>query len=204
MRAKIEDGRLLKGFLQVALGAESAAAWTKLPAGMDVHTFGILAVPRNSSLSPTAVIENLNDHREEVRMRVRERASEAAAFPPETRANLPAHLAHLQAIYSPDTCPSCDMFMFCRAELQKSTDPADLLIELGVKPEVRTQAVGLIDGVTPVGKIPNSVRQQIEATLAPRRGFARRSRWRDCYCRAGHLVRNPDRGQARRADVGVR
>lgn len=166
VRAKIEDGRLLKGFLQVALGSESAAAWTKLPAGMDVHTFGILAVPRNSSLSPTAVIENLNDHREEVRMRVQERASEAAGFPPEVRGHLPTHLAHLRALYSPDTCPSCDMFMFCRAELQKSTDPADLLIELGVKPEVRAQAVGLIDGVTPVGKIPNSVRQQIEATLA--------------------------------------
>lgn len=51
VRSKIDDGRLLKGFLQVALGAESAAAWTQLPAGMDVHGFGVLAVPRNSSLS---------------------------------------------------------------------------------------------------------------------------------------------------------
>ena len=31
VRSKIDDGRLLKGFLQVALGAESAAAWS-LPA----------------------------------------------------------------------------------------------------------------------------------------------------------------------------
>ncbi|MFF0495678.1 hypothetical protein ACFYU5_04665 [Nocardia aobensis] len=166
IRSKIDDGRLLKGFLQVALGAESAAAWSKLPVGMDVHVFGVLAVPRNTSLSPTAVIENLTDHREEVRMRVRERASEAADFPPGVEADLPTHLAHLQANYSPDSCPSCDMFAYCRAELQKSADPADLLIELGVKPEVRAHAVGLIDGATPVGKVANSVRRRVEATLA--------------------------------------
>ncbi|WP_327094653.1 hypothetical protein OIE68_31765 [Nocardia vinacea] len=165
VRSEIDDGRLLKGFLQVALGAESAAAWTRIPAKMDVHRFGMLAVPRNASLSPTAVIENLTDHREEVRMRVQERASEVARFPTDIGANLPAHLAHLQATYSPDNCPSCDMFMYCRAELQKSTDPTDLLIELGVKPEVRAQAVGLVDGVTPVGMVANSVRQQIQATL---------------------------------------
>lgn len=166
VRSKIDDGRLLKGFLQVALGAESAAAWTKVPVGMDVHRFGILAVPRNASLAPTAVIENLTDHREEVRMRVRERASQVASFPPDVGANRATHLAHLQATYSPDSCPGCDMFVYCRAELQRSTDPADLLIELGVDTEVRAQAVGLIDGVTTVGKVANSVRQQIEATLA--------------------------------------
>jgi len=131
IRSKIDDGRLLKGFLQVALGAESAAAWTKLPVGMDVHGFGILAVPRNASLSPTAVIENLTDHREEVRMRVQERAAEVASFPPDVDYDLSAHLAHLQAAYSPDSCPGCDMFVYCRAELRKSTDPSDLLLELG-------------------------------------------------------------------------
>ncbi|MEV3923442.1 hypothetical protein [Actinomadura coerulea] len=166
IRSKIDDGRLLKGFLQVALGAESAAAWTKLPVGMDVHGFGILAVPRNTSLSPTAVIEELTDHREEVRMRVQERAAEVASFPRNIDADLSKHLAHLQAAYSPDSCPGCDMFVYCRAELQKSTDPTDLLIELGVKPEVRPQAVGLIDGVNPVGKVSNSIRHQIEATLS--------------------------------------
>lgn len=168
VRSKIDDGRLLKGFLQVALGAESAAAWTKLPGGMDVHGFGVLAVPRNSSLSPTAVIEDLTDHREEVRMRVAERAAEVASFPPDVDKDLAAHLAHLQAAYSPESCAGCDMFVYCRDELQKSTDPTDLLIELGVRPEVRPQAVGLIDGVTPVGKVSNSLRQQIEATLAGR------------------------------------
>ena len=165
VRSKIDDGRLLKGFLQVALGAESAGAWTKLPVGMDVHGFGILAVPRNGSLSPTAVIEDLTDHREEVRMRVKERAAEVASFPPDVDADLSAHLAHLQATYSPDTCAGCDMFVYCRAELQKSTEPTDLLIELGVRPDARAQAVGLIDGVTPVGKVANTTRHQIEATL---------------------------------------
>lgn len=165
IRSKIDDGRLLKGFLQVALGAESAAAWTRLPTGMEVHGFGILAVPRNASLSPTAVIEDLTDHREEVRMRVQERAAEVSSFPPDVDADLSGHLAHLQATYSPDSCPSCDMFIYCRAELQKSTDPTDLLVELGVRPEVRPQAVGLLDGATPVGKVATSVRHQIEATL---------------------------------------
>ena len=165
IRSKIDDGRLLKGFLQVALGAESAAVWTKLPVGMDVNGFGILAVPRNNSLSPTAVIEDLTDHREEVRMRVQERAAEVASFPPDVDTNLSVHLAHLQAAYSPDSCPRCDMFVYCRTEVQGSGEPTDLLIELGVKPEVRPHAVGLIDGVTPVGKVSNSVRRQIEATL---------------------------------------
>lgn len=165
VRSKIDDGRLLKGFLQVALGAESAAAWTKLPASMDVHGFGILAVPRNASLSPTAVIEDLTDHREEVRMRVGEREAEAEKFSPDIRTDVPSHLAHLQATFSPHSCPSCDMFVYCRAELQKSTDPTDLLTELGISPEIRACAVGLIDGTTPVGKVGRSVRLQIEATL---------------------------------------
>lgn len=166
IRSRIDDGRLLKGFLQVALGAESAAVWTKLPIGMEVHGFGILAVPRNASLSPTAVIEDLADHRTEVRMRVQERAAEVANFPKDVGINASAHLAHLQATYSPESCPGCDMFIYCRAELQKSSDPTDLLIELGVRPEVRAQVVGLVDGVTPIGNVANSLRQQIEATLA--------------------------------------
>ncbi len=34
VRSRIDDQRMLKGFLQVALGAESAAAWSALPEGM--------------------------------------------------------------------------------------------------------------------------------------------------------------------------
>lgn len=182
VRSHIDDGRLLKGFLQVALGAESAARWTKLPTGMSVHGFGVLAVPRNTSLSPTAVIEDLTDHRAEVRMRVAERAAEVAAYSlggdqrdgieagasTGVDGDLAAHLNHLQATYSPDSCPSCDMFIYCRAELQSSADPGDLLIELGIRPEERRHAVGLVDGVTSVGRVATSVRHQIEATVTGR------------------------------------
>lgn len=165
IRSQIDDARLLKGFLQVALGAESASVWSQLPPGMDVHRYGILAVPRNASLSPTAVIEDLTDHREEVRMRVQERANEVARFPADLGVAPSKHLRHLSANYSPESCPGCDMFIYCRAEIQSSTDPVDLLVELGVKPELRNQAVGLIDGATPVGAVAHSVQNQIEATL---------------------------------------
>ena len=43
LRSRIADDRLLKGFLQVAVGAESAASWSKLPVGMEVHRWGVLA-----------------------------------------------------------------------------------------------------------------------------------------------------------------
>jgi hypothetical protein len=62
VRSRIDDTRMLKGFLQVALGAESAARWTRLPDGMVVHRFGALAVPRNSFLQPEAAVELLEDH----------------------------------------------------------------------------------------------------------------------------------------------
>lgn len=166
IRSKIDDGRLLKGFLQVALGAESASVWSKLPEGMSVHRFGILAVPRNSSLSPTAVIEDLTDHRQEVRLRAAERAAETAGYPVDVSTNLAGHLSHLRAKYSPDSCPGCDLFVYCRSELQQSSDPLDLLVELGVRPELRSQAAGLLDPAIPVGKVVHSVRQQIEATLS--------------------------------------
>src|SRR3954468_20999220 len=78
IRSRIDDARLLKGFLQVALGAESAARWSRLPRDMSVHPYGALAVPRNAFLQPEALVEDLDDHREEVRMRVAERRREAA------------------------------------------------------------------------------------------------------------------------------
>src|SRR5205823_808725 len=38
LRSRIADARLLKGFLQVAVGAESCAMWSRLPASMEVHS----------------------------------------------------------------------------------------------------------------------------------------------------------------------
>ena len=67
VRSRIDDARLLKGFLQVAFGAEAAEQWSQLPDGLDVHRFGVLAVPRNAFLQPEALVEDLHDHREEVR-----------------------------------------------------------------------------------------------------------------------------------------
>jgi hypothetical protein len=79
VRSRIDDARLLKGFLQVALGAESASRWSRLPGDMNVHRYGVLAVPRNAFLQPEALVELLDDHRDEVRMRVDQRRRETAA-----------------------------------------------------------------------------------------------------------------------------
>jgi hypothetical protein len=166
VRAKIDDAKLMKGFLQVALGAESAAQWSQLPNGMEVHPSGVLAVPRNTSLNPTAVIEDLTDHRDEVRMRVVERQNEVAKFPVPGTVDPIKHIAHLTAHFDPSSCAGCDLFILCRHELQSSTSPADLLVELGVKPEMRQHAIGLIDKITPLGPVPSSVRSMIEATLS--------------------------------------
>lgn len=175
VRAKIDDAKLMKGFLQVALGAESAAQWSQLPDGMEVHASGVLAVPRNTSLNPTAVIEDLTDHRSEVRMRVVERQNEVAQFSGRPTIDPLTHVAHLTAHFDPASCAGCDLFMFCRHELQSSKAPADLLIELGVKPEMRQHAIGLIDNTTPFGPVPSSIRSMIEATLT---GVGAKSRQR--------------------------
>ena len=144
VRSRIDDARLLKGFLQVALGAESAEAWHRLPTGMSVHDHGVLAVPRNSFLQPAALVELLNDHRAEVRMRIEERRREAGQV--KLEGPLRAHVKHLRAAFDPVSCTTCTLFSFCRQELRDSAEPEDLLIELGVKPEERQQVVGLVDG----------------------------------------------------------
>jgi hypothetical protein len=168
VRSRIDDVRLLKGFLQVALGAESAAAWTQLPAGMTVHRSGVLAVPRNAFLQPTAVVEVLDDHRREVRMRVDERLREAKDIDFDDRQPIDDFVRHLQATFAPNTCGSCTLFSFCRAELRASADPTDILIEIGVPPEARPHVVGILDGTGVVGEPTESVRLQVEATATGR------------------------------------
>ena len=126
---------MLKGFLQVALGAESAASWSQLPPDMAVHRYGVLAVPRNAFLQPEALVELLDDHREEVRMRVAERRREAGdGRSTPTRTPIEDYVRHLEATFDPATCSSCTLFSFCRAELRSSSDPTDLLVEIGVPP----------------------------------------------------------------------
>jgi hypothetical protein len=164
VRSRIDDHRLLKGFLQVALGAESAAAWSKLPAGLDVHGHGVLAVPRNAFLQPEALVELLDDHRAEVRMRVAERLREAEEAQYES-APIDDYVRQLRATFDPATCPTCTLFSFCRQELRGSPDPTDLLIEIGIDRADRPQVAGLVDGTGAVGSPTATTAAQVRATV---------------------------------------
>jgi hypothetical protein len=146
VRSRIDDSRLLKGFLQVAFGAEAAAQWSLRPDGLDVHRFGVLAVPKNAFLQPQAEIEDLRDHRTEVQARLRERRDEAAQSE-WTPAASPADLVrHLNATFDPASCATCSLFVYCRSELRARTDPESLLIELGVPADARPHVLGIADG----------------------------------------------------------
>jgi hypothetical protein len=167
LRSRVEDSRLLKGFLQVAVGAESLEAWSLLPTGMDVHKWGVLAVPRNSFLQPEAIVEDLADHRDEIRMRIRERHDEAALHSYDPGATpLADFVEHLKASFDPEACTTCTLFGYCRDELERSANPADLLIEIGIGTDVRPQVLGLLDGTGTHGHAPASVIAQINATLS--------------------------------------
>ncbi len=166
IRSRIEDTRLLKGFLQVAVGAESFAAWSQLPAEMTVHGWGTLAVPRNSFLQPEALVEDLTDHRREIAMRIVERQAEAKLHAFDPNAPLGGFVAHLKATFDPVSCTTCTLFAYCRNELEHSTDPADLLVELGIPRDVRSHVVGLVNGTGVVGSPPASVFATVTATLS--------------------------------------
>ncbi|SDK48776.1 hypothetical protein SAMN04487820_108218 [Actinopolyspora mzabensis] len=165
VRSRIEDARLLKGFLRVALAAESARTSPSLPTGMSVHSHGVLAVPRNAFLQPEALVEALDDHRAEVRMRLAERQREFARSAPEETADLAEYVAHLRATFDPASCTSCTLFSYCREELRASDDPTDLLVELGIPPDTRPQLVGLVDGTGETGNAPASAVANVSATL---------------------------------------
>ncbi len=168
VRSRIDDQRMLKGFLQVALGAESAAAWSKVPADMVVHDWGALAVPRNAFLQPEPVVERLDDHRREVRARADERAAllEALGGDELDDTAVVAHVEHLQATFDPSSCTSCSMFNYCRSELRSSADPFAVLVEIGVRPEVRAAVAGLVDGSGTVGRAPEPVAAAVRATVS--------------------------------------
>ncbi|WP_238419504.1 hypothetical protein [Gordonia sp. 'Campus'] len=166
VRSQIDDARMLKGFLQVAVGAESARTWSRLPEGMSVHTFGVLAVPRNAFLQPEPIVENLHDYAEEVNLRIDERRREAAQSGYAAGQDVKPFVEHLEATFDPASCPTCTLFTYCRDELRRSTEANDLLIELGIGRQLRSAAVGLVDGVTDVGRVPASTAANIEATLS--------------------------------------
>lgn len=165
VRSRIDDARMLKGFLQVAVGAESARAWSRLPDQMSVHTFGVLAVPRNAFLQPEPIVENLHDYAEEVTLRIEERRREAEESAYISGGDVKILIEHLEAAFNPSGCTTCTLFSYCRDELRRSDTPSDLLIEIGVAREMRRHALGLVDGVTAVGPVPASTAANIAATL---------------------------------------
>lgn len=165
VRSRIGDERMLKGFLQVAVGAESARAWSRVPKGMGVHTFGVLAVPKNAFFQPEPVVENLHDYQEEVILRIDERRREANESGHTPDQDIESLVQHLEATFDPAACVSCTLFSYCRNELRRSQYPSDLLIEIGIGRDVRGQALGLVDGVTEVGHVPASMAANIAATL---------------------------------------
>lgn len=168
VRSRIDDGRMLKGFLQVALGAESAAAWSQLPKGMLVHRFGALAVPRNAFLQPEAVVEDLTDHCTEVRLRAEERIAikEALGENKPTEDELAEYVGHLRATFDPRSCVTCNLFKYCRHELRSSSEPADLLTEIGIERALHGALAGLVIGTGEVGDTaPATTIAQVVATL---------------------------------------
>ncbi|SFN48759.1 hypothetical protein SAMN05216207_101544 [Pseudonocardia ammonioxydans] len=160
IRSRIDDQRMLKGFLQVALGAESAEAWSKLPAGMSVHRSGALAVPRNAFLQPEPVVELLDDHRGEVRARAEERLAMRAKLGDDrpTDDELADFVAHQTAVFDPRSCVTCSLFTYCRAELRARPEPEALLTEIGVERHLHA--------AVQAGTAPKSVTDQVEATLS--------------------------------------
>ncbi|MGY1601674.1 hypothetical protein [Geodermatophilus sp. SYSU D00815] len=179
VRSRIDDGRLLKGFLQVAVGAESAATWRHLPAGMLVHPSGALAVPRNSFLQPEALVERLDDHRAEVRARAEERRQlldevGPGGVPADRRADWVAHVA---GEFDPATCPTCSLFSYCREELRTSAAPEALLVEIGIDRAARPALRGLVDGTGVAGRAPAAAVATVTATVTglPVRSARRRT-----------------------------
>lgn len=165
IRSRIADARLLKGFLQVAFGAEAADRWSELPDGLDVHPFGVLAVPRNAFLQPQAIIENLHDHREEVRSRLLERREEARKTQWNASDDPSDIVRHLVATFDPESCPSCSLFDLCRSELRDRGDADSLLIELGVPLETRPLLIGLVDGGSVSDAAPPGLSALVTATV---------------------------------------
>ncbi|WP_062460817.1 hypothetical protein [Demequina soli] len=164
LRSRIDDARLLKGFLQVAVGAECMTAWSQLPAGMEVHTHGVLAVPRNSFLLPRIVVENLHDHRQEVLARIEQRRDDAEKIAVEPDETLAGFVAHLEATFDPATCATCSLFSYCRERLRASNVTADLLVEIGVPRASRPAVAEWLADETDGTALPATVTSSVTAT----------------------------------------
>ena len=162
IRSRIDDSRMLKGFLQVAFGIAAFESWPDLPSEISLSQFGALAVPRNAFLQPTVVSENLADHKQEVLMRLDQRMAEAENLVFSGEAE--DFVLHLQATYDPDSCRSCPLFEFCRRTVRESSNPLDLLQEIGIPRSSRTRLAGLITDGVANPKVPSALSHQTLAT----------------------------------------
>jgi hypothetical protein len=167
VRSRIDDHRLLKGFLQVALGAVSMESWSALPDGMVVHRSGALAVPRNAFLQPEALVEPLDDHRREVLMRVEERnqVREELGGAGVSPAELEAFVSDLDPEFDPRTCSTCSLFEFCRSGLRASAGLPDLLVEIGVDTAIRPAVAEAITEGLEAPALPRAVLAAAHATV---------------------------------------
>lgn len=165
VRSRIDDNRLLKGFLQVAIGAESLDAWSLLPEGMRVHSHGVLAVPRNSFLQPEARVELLDDHRTEVRLRIEDRRREADAISYDGDSPVEEFVRHLVATFDPSDCQSCTLFAYCRQQLRDSDDPADVLVEIGIPELQRPDLMWVTEGGCASGSPSRTALARVRATV---------------------------------------
>lgn len=163
VRTRIDDQRMLKGFIQVAFGAEAFDSWADLPADLSVNRRGVLAVPRNAFLQPTVVSEDLADHRTEVQMRLAERLAEAETLAPGE--SLSDFVAHLEATFDPATCSTCPLFSYCRGELRRSETSVDFLIELGVPRSRRASLAEMVEGGGVAPNVPRALTARVRATI---------------------------------------
>lgn len=169
VRTVIDDRRMLKGFLQVALGVESALAWSALPRGMEVHSYGVLAVPRNAFLQPTSVVDRLDDHRVEVMARVRERERLLAELKDDNRPAVEEVVTHVAKTYDPGSCPACSLFTYCRTEVRAEPGARARLLEIGVRPEQRSTFEPVMSGARDWAEVES---RPLAAVLATRDGEA--------------------------------
>ncbi|GAA0333496.1 hypothetical protein [Micropruina glycogenica] len=163
VRSRIDDGRLLKGFLQVAMGAFAFRRWDALPAALTVSSHGFLAVPRSAFLQPTVEVEDLTDHLAEVEAQWRSRLTGQSDTTVDER--VADYVTGLPHRFDPSSCPSCSLFNFCRHELRESDDPDALLEELGVPENEWPQVRPVVDGHEPLPGANASTVARVRATV---------------------------------------
>lgn len=165
VRSRLDDGRLLKGFLQVAMGAFAFQDWSECPSALRVSEHGFLAVPRSVFLQPTVEVEDLTDHLAEVRAQVDTRVAAVEAGPIQAVPSASELMAHLVADFDPDTCPACSLFNYCREELRDAPDPGSLFVELGIPTIERRSVAPLLVGCEPLHGAKATTVHRVRATL---------------------------------------